>query len=182
MIEDTAEYAMPLDRLASARLRAALLTALCVPLFIVAVWLLGLAASMGAITYVILEATLVFVPLAIILQWMGSPILRHDRLEVGSAWLVPLSKPVFAPRGRRLTAADVKAFSVEAWGPLANGVWRIRIEGTDGRRYRVNSLVLSKYDDDSKRVKAAAEALLRLRASWGYGGDLVDASVATAKL
>lgn len=155
-------YSMPMDRLERARRISRFLIALGVPLFAALFMIIIVVALegywLGAVIFLL--ATIGAVGLFLVLV---SPLTRHDQLRISQEALAPLQRPLFSPKGPVFGLQDVVRVTLVERPGLEDDLFDFGIQTRDGSRFRINSLVLYRYDPSKESAKAVREAMLAIK-------------------
>ena len=99
----------------------------------------------------------------LLLFFISSPYTIHNPLIIFENAVIPLSRPFLSQKNKILSIEDIVQIDFDGWKGDENLIYTFSIQDINNKRYKINSLVLSKYEKSEKKIILVHDALLNLK-------------------
>ena len=110
-----------------------------------------------------IELSFIGLGLISVLLFISAPLTLHNRLTLFSQAIIPLSRPFLSSPNKVVKFEDIRKINYDEMKNSNHKIFEFEIYDHNGVKYKINSLVLSRYDSKSRSAKVIRDALLNLK-------------------
>ena len=156
-------YSMPIDRLKKMRTQLKLL---------VVIWIIILIFLSEISFHVIFREKnllsggiilLIIFCFIFLIFVLTTPLTVHNQLKIFENAIIPLRRPFFKPKDETLHINDIIKIEFDGMKDAETEIYQFDIFDKKLRHFRINSLVLARYDKNERSLKKIHKALMELK-------------------